>query len=375
MMLTIAIPSYNRLKYLKANLDAALALNCPRQLDIRFRVSAASSNDGTIEYLRETASHDKRLDYFKGLSTRTRWNWIYLGQTIPRETEWVWLFGDDDIFCDRDALHVLYDFLKRAEETKAAMISIPQAKRISNTDHVEIETLANLSGKYGIHEIFGWMTSIILKRELYLNLIDTMRVRFRRIYTDTGLRKARLSPFFHTLTLLEQNSNAITMLVFKKIVDEQALTIESNAHKKASREREHLRDRLPFTFSDFKKTLDSIEASNEIIFFRYVNKTFLDLYINIIAENILEKRNPTLTLLQLNELDYLIEKVGSKSRRVFTQIAALLRNCLLTGCPPGDTMQARLREVMLYTKEPYLGDFIGTNTTINSSNSSTSNYF
>ena len=374
MKLTIAIPSYNRLKYLKKNLDLALALHCPPQLDIQFRVSAASSNDGTIEYLREAAWQDKRLDYLRKSSTRTRWNWIYLAQTIPSDTDWVWLFGDDDIFCDRNAFLELYALLKNAEITNASMISIPQAKRISTTDHVEIETLANLSGEYGIHEIFGWMTSVILKRELYFNLMNAFRIRFRRIYTDAGLLKTLISPFFHTLTLLEQNSNALTMLVLRKIVDEQDLKIESYAYKKASREREHLRDRLPFTFSEFKKTLDSIEGSNRVNFFRYVNKTFLDLYINIIAENILENRDPTLTLLQLNELDYLIEKVGNKTSRAFVQIAALLRNCLLNGYPPSDTMEARLREVLLYTKEPYLGNFIGSSTSINLSNASKFNF-
>jgi glycosyltransferase involved in cell wall biosynthesis len=93
MKLTLAIPTYNRVEYLKELLPELLR-QCKPYLDIEILVSNNCSTDETAEY----------LTTLSGLRTRTNPENVGAAENFVRcveaaQGEYVWLFGDDDLLC------------------------------------------------------------------------------------------------------------------------------------------------------------------------------------------------------------------------------------------------------------------------------------
>jgi len=116
IMLSICIPTYNRVRYLKELLSAVLA-----QADtdgVEIVVSDNASTDGTAKYLR-TIKHP-------GLRWWTNEENIggdrnFLKCVAEAKGEYVWLFGDDDIM-PAGAVKRVTDFLR--ENNPALLVSV-----------------------------------------------------------------------------------------------------------------------------------------------------------------------------------------------------------------------------------------------------------
>ena len=104
-LLTIAIPTYNRVEYLKELLPE-LIRQCKPYPEIELLVSNNCSTDNTSEYL-------KTLPY---IQTWTNAENVGAAENFVRcvessQGDYVWLFGDDDLI-ERDGIDTVMDTLK-----------------------------------------------------------------------------------------------------------------------------------------------------------------------------------------------------------------------------------------------------------------------
>jgi glycosyltransferase involved in cell wall biosynthesis len=354
-ILSIAIPTYNRLTYLDKSLSRMESFPKINNLQINYCISASGCSDGTRDYLSKI--HEKNYYINIKKSKRTRWNWIYLKKLIPKETDWVWLFGDDDIILHSDGWLPIQKLIETANNNNADIISIPQSKRILK-EEIHIDTLINLSVRFGMHEILGWMTSIIMRRSVFINFLNFMQIRFRNVYTDRGLLVNRVSPFLHSLILLKQNSNTNMILALQHIADEQISISDKVTHTLNSRNAEFLKDRITFTFSEFKDLIILYDHTKKLSFYRYVNKTYLDLFINIIAEKIIVSKNLPDLKAEFNELLFIFERLDEKYKAQFRQKINILDEIINLKLPIN---YDKIKEAYNDTKRDYLGNFINDN--------------
>ena len=103
--LTIAIPTYNRVEYLKELLPE-LIRQCKPYPEIELLVSNNCSTDGTEEYL-------KTLPYIQAWTNVEN---VGAAENFVRcvesaQGDYVWLFGDDDLI-ERDGIDTVMDTLK-----------------------------------------------------------------------------------------------------------------------------------------------------------------------------------------------------------------------------------------------------------------------
>lgn len=356
--LSIAIPTRNRLEQLKNTLLHMESLSKINDLNINYCISAASCNDGTQDYLKTISKSKDNFHINIKPSHRTRWNWVYLSRIIPSEADWVWLFGDDDIILHEDGWLPVKKLIDLAEINGANIISIPQSKRV-NIEEIHIESLINLSSRFGLHEILGWMTSIIMRRSVFIKLMNSMKERFRSVYTDKGLLVTRVSPFFHALILLKYNADCKTILALQKIVDEQVIESDKITYTAAAREGEFLKDRFPHTFAEFKDLILQYDETKKISFYRYVNKTFFELFINIISENIIQNRNIKIIKSNFDELIFLINRLDFESRDRYTDSIEIFDEIIKSNDINRFRKDPRVYKIFKNSKKDFLGYFIG----------------
>jgi hypothetical protein len=327
-------------------------------LNINYCISAASCNDGTQDYLKSISKSRDNFHINIKPSHRTRWNWIYLSKIIPSDADWVWLFGDDDIILHEDGWLPVKKLIDLAEINDADIISIPQSKRV-NVEEIHIESLINLSSRFGLHEILGWMTSIIMRRSVFIKLMSSMKERFRNVYTDKGMHVSRVSPFFHALILLKHNADCKTILALQKIVDEQVIESDKITYTTAAREGEFLKDRLPHTFAEFKDLILQHNETKKISFFRYVNKTFFELFINIISENIIQNRDIKIIQSNFDELMFLIDRLDFEGGNRYINSIKIFDEIIKSNNIHRFRKDLRVYEIFNNSKKDYLGYFIG----------------
>ena len=357
--LTVAIPTRNRLPFLRHTLEHMLSIREPEDLEVTFAVSATSCDDLTPAYLDALSRNEARISVNTRQTRWTRWNYIHLEKVVPSEAEWVWLFGDDDIIIDKHGWDRVSKIISMANSNDASLICIPQAKRVLEPEAIHADTLINLCYRFGMHEAMGWITSLIMRRDVFVGFIDAMRIRFSRARTDTGLNRSRVTPFFHSLELFKHHRNNVAILCLLKIVDEQIPPTDKKAHTAQSRTNEHLRHRLIYTFTEYLDILRSDARSRSIQFYRYVNKTFPDLMLNIIAEDLLMGVSRNTAQASIDQLRSLIEFIEiHPNSRPFSEMLKVIEEIFQRNEEISPTNRLALEKIFERTKTPYLGEFV-----------------
>jgi hypothetical protein len=363
--LTIAIPTRNRFSFLRSTLEHMLELPVPRGLEVHFAVAATACQDDTPEYLETLMAVEKRVRAVTQQTTWTRWNMIHLSKAVPKETDWVWLFGDDDHLVTPDSWNRVAQLIDQAQSAGASIICIPQAKRVKFEESIHLDKLASLCARFGLHEVTGWMTSLVMRRDVFSNLMVAIRNRLSRVRTDAGMLRTMLSPFFHSLELLKQNSQSLAILALIRIVDEQIDPSKKSVHTNQARIDEHLRDRLAYTFHEHIEFLSSNNGCKDHYFYRYVNKTFPDLMANIIAEDLMNRRPELLIVNKLNQLANLISLIESKSIKPASEIHRKLTMICARRHTLSSDEEEQLNSIYFLTKTPYLGEHVEESQAIN----------
>jgi len=95
-LLTIAIPTYNRLEYLKELLPEMIS-QCGPYPEIEILVSDNCTTDGSFSYIRDLATKSK-VRYCAN-STNVGGDENFVRCVEAAKGKYIWLFGDDEILC------------------------------------------------------------------------------------------------------------------------------------------------------------------------------------------------------------------------------------------------------------------------------------
>jgi glycosyltransferase involved in cell wall biosynthesis len=103
--LTIAIPTYNRLRYLKDLLEE-LIKQCKFYPEIEILISDNNSTDGTWEYIQDAAQTVNQIRIVRN-ETNIGADANFIRCVEQSIGEYIWLFGDDETLCEEAIKNVI----------------------------------------------------------------------------------------------------------------------------------------------------------------------------------------------------------------------------------------------------------------------------
>ncbi|WP_022982831.1 glycosyltransferase family 2 protein [Ideonella sp. B508-1] len=314
MKLTIAIPTFNRLPQLQQAIAAVCALEIPPGLELHLALSNIASRDGTRDYLDALqlpgiALHIYNTPFWEmRFKKDIRSNWVRLAGAVPRDSDWVWLHGDDDVILDPRALHRVVALARSAEQPRLLMF--PQAKRSTGSGQHYAGQLIDLCQAHGFHEMLGWMSQLVMCGPLFFAAMSDF-ARFAGESLDDHdprteptlprrellagedpqsaerLTDSRVSAFHHATMVLRHFRDQVAVFVDDRIIDEQPQLPPGQEDRPTRRSSENVRDRFFYLVDDFVEHLGLPPRSLSPHFLRYVNKSLADLMTNVLAEDLL----------------------------------------------------------------------------------------
>ena len=294
MLLTIAIPTFNRLRHLSIALRAIEQLVIPRNVELVIAISNIASRDGTYRYLERIESRRsnyKIINQSKGRRIKTP-NWVVLSYVVPRNSDWVWFHGDDDEILDSEALLKIFDLIEKYDSLSPDLVSLTQASRAVGSEQAFTGTLFEIANSFGYHEVLGWMSQLFMRGKVYFQMMDDYSHTHHNNNKPEGLNARHVGNFPHSAALLEMNFKKNVIFFHSRLIDEQVPLLEKKEHVRKRKDFELARRNFNFTDRFFydaaciSKILENRGSKGSVTFFRYVNKSFWDLLISIILSEL-----------------------------------------------------------------------------------------
>lgn len=302
----IAIPTYNRLDNLKKAIESIQNQIVPKDVNLTILISNIASNDGTCEFLNSINSknitvHNKP---FKN-HTNSIANFHCLSKLIPSKADWVWLHGDDDYLCDNLSLSRIINVIKNNSDLDTNLICACQKSRSLNSGSIHKDTIFNLCNKYGYHEILGWISGLILRKQEMKKVLSC-------VFTNDDLyvvkkdnfnleKKFSYSAYPHSLEIFKNMSSKEAVFLDSPLIENQPLTSKQILILNNHNTQENVGLRYLFMLDDFKK-LDELNVikKNSLTktFFRY---QIYYLWDHLLALFVARLNQDTLNYHQLNE--------------------------------------------------------------------------
>ena len=287
MHLTIAIPTYNRCEYLKKNIESFDKVRRPNGIKLSLTISNSASEDSTEAYLEKISK--ERQDIFL-FNKRMEWNggnYGYLSNTIPDDVDWVWFMGDDDYLSHEESLEKVCDLLLR-ENANAdfGFVHACQARRSRDTGAVVSDTTFNLCNHFGYTEMLGWISSIIMRRQSFVDALQKVDARAQQARDEPALGNTH-SAFFQASYIFEE-----IYWMRGAFIDSPLVDMQDQEMTEATRQRwqsENMGERYIYIIDDLQRLksqgLPIKDLRNE--FFRYHEYQIWDRFI-IHQLNVLE---------------------------------------------------------------------------------------
>jgi len=283
MKISISIPTYNRVNFLMRAVEETKIISNCEDVSLCLAISNIASNDDTSKYLSllsESISNEGlEIAIYNSKENEINCNWYYLDKVIADDVDWVWMHGDDDVIIDKDCLSKLVPFLY---DKNLDFIIVPQAKRVGlSCDQILSGTVLEMSKIYGIHDLLGWVSQIIVRREIYHKYADHHFEITKNVNTREDFISHGYSSFPHVNFLFENYSGSMMALVCHKIIEEQVRPEYLNSHNAEPKFNRAFREGV-FSFAE--------QISNQLLeknlkvplkFFRYVNKNLIFLLLDI----------------------------------------------------------------------------------------------
>ena len=208
---TIAIPTFNRLSRLKKAIDSVLSQKISNQFEFNIAISNTYSNDSTYDYLnglkkkKEFIIHNERKKEDKSILSQFI-NFRNLAKIIPADTDWVWWLGDDDYLYKKESIKIVTEKINESANNKNIPLFIHAChpERASSKGQCVNDTIMNLCEKFGYHEMLGWMSSIILKKDAMIKVLNESTKNMN--YLDDN-KKEVASCFSHSASILKNFHN------------------------------------------------------------------------------------------------------------------------------------------------------------------------
>ena len=277
--IAIVIPTYNRLELLKKLIDSIEHQIIPNEVKIFCVISNSCSTDGTTQYLIDKEKNQSPMGLIEfiiqnpdSIATyvEAKKNLFRAINLVPNQVEWTWMVGDDDYLTSNDVILKLTTFLKKTDKPDLAFIHSCQGRRSTHTNAAHYGTLFELCNSIGFHEMLGWISSIIVKTQIY-------KAAFNSILFEKSQ-----SAYPHASTLLGEAANFQGVFLDTAWIDPQEN--QQNEETLQNWQKENMLERYFYVVDDLVSLKERGLLPNNLnsIFFRYLDITFIERYINYV---------------------------------------------------------------------------------------------
>jgi glycosyltransferase involved in cell wall biosynthesis len=281
----IAIPTFNRVEKLKVALQSIEAQIIDSSVELHCVISNTASTDETGIFLDNLKSNEKITYHILNKMEVNEWlNWLRCIEFIPTDIDWVWFHGDDDYFSKNDAIQIIADQIKNPLNVNVTLIHACQSRRSRNTGIIHNGNLLELCNAIGYHEMLGWMSSLVVKRDKFVNGLIKYLKKTEEIKIIEDAVTLKMSAFTHSAALLEACINDDALFVDIPLIEPQDLEQDELSIKRWEKDNAGLR--YYFVIDDLLdlKERDIIKNNLSPTFFRYLNFSIWDRFLaDIIA--------------------------------------------------------------------------------------------
>ena len=216
----IAIPTYNRIDQLKKTINSILSQKIEKNVELSVVISNSASDDGTYEFLNRLKKknfyiHNKKKKFKKNENFQY-FNFENLASTIPENTDWVWWVGDDDFFNSSNSVNYVAQKIIKYKSENISLIHACQTRRATGKSIDIKDTLFNLCNKFGYHELLGWISSLVLTKDIMKRTLqECSKNKFlpRTLANKEGFKKKIPSAFTHSIEIFKQCSNKNALIL------------------------------------------------------------------------------------------------------------------------------------------------------------------
>jgi glycosyltransferase involved in cell wall biosynthesis len=285
----LAIPTYNRVSRLERALASIESQVTEENVVLHCVVCNTASTDGTDEFLRSRERSRVKYVIHSEPGNNIRINWYTLAIKIPEHIDWVWLLGDDDFLFHPNAVQEVCDLIQAQNDPRLTIIHACQARRSTGSGKVLKESLYQLCCTLGYHEMLGWMSSLVVRRDRFVPaLLEAQKPTLSFQDNDSAL-KSGFSVYPHSAALL------------KHCFKDQAAFLDSPLAEPQEQEQsqesidrwavDHHGPRYLFVVDDLLrlKELGVLGDGVPATFFRYLSGHLWDRYIQMLVAEVANK--------------------------------------------------------------------------------------
>ena len=165
MHIAVAIPTHNRVKHLKRCVDSILSQQLSPEIKLSLVISNNGSEDGTADYLDALAKTDPRVVIFNETLEEPYQNLICLANIMPKDVDWVWLMGDDDMLDSKYSVSIVCDSIKQHRSPNLHFVHACQSRRVQTSTEQVSGTVRELCETFGLLDMLGWFSSLVITRQ------------------------------------------------------------------------------------------------------------------------------------------------------------------------------------------------------------------
>ena len=283
--IAIAIPTFNRVEKLKVALQSIESQIINSSVELHCVISNTASTDETGIFLDTLKSNEKITYHILNKMEVNEWlNWLRCIEFIPTDIDWVWFHGDDDYFSKNDAVQIIADQITNPLNFNVTLIHACQSRRSRNTGIIHNGNLLELCNAIGYHEMLGWMSSLVVKRDKFVNGLIKYLKKTEEIKIIEDALTLKMSAFIHSAALLEACINDNALFVDIPLIEPQDL--EQDEHSIKRWQKENIGLRYYFVIDDLLDLNERGIIKNNLspTFFRYLNFSIWDRFLaDIIA--------------------------------------------------------------------------------------------
>ena len=309
--ITIAIPTFNRVDRLNQLIESIESQYIPKEVDLKVAISNTASQDDTFTYLNLLSKFDSHK-YIIHNKIKFVPNWYNLISIVPADSHYVWLIGDDDELTSKYSLSRLYKTLCKQPNLPAIFVPASSKERDNGLEIGRVEELCNL---YGFHKILGWISSHVLRYDIYLEVYKIFGERYSFKHTNPrDCYKNQIGLFLHSTTVYKIIFGKNVAILYDDIIAEQAYQrdIKSIIRDGDYRLKKYYSFRFFFDISDLYDINTERKFKPTENFFRYVSKDFLILLLDILIEGYILKS------ISKKELIFFVSLLRSKLLNYFS---------------------------------------------------------
>jgi glycosyltransferase involved in cell wall biosynthesis len=317
MKLAIAIPTFNRIEKLKTAIDHINKQTLNSDTELYCIISNTASNDGTFEYLSELKSNSNISYIISNRKEKNIYqNWLNLSRIIPDFIDWVWFHGDDDYLSNENSLQIVCDVIKNHTSSDITLVHACQTGRSRSTGSTKVSTLFDLCNSIGYHEILGWMSSLVVRRDKFVVSLNQATCRFESFVCGDDYLKNKVSAYSHSASLFENCYSDQAVFIDLPLI---SLQDKEQTPDTLSRWADgHTGERYFFVIDDLLrfKNAGLLGEGVNFVFLRYLNQNLWDRLLTFAADDVLKngsiQNNIHEHLIRLEKISELFEKKSDR---------------------------------------------------------------